>query len=195
MPWNLRSDTVTRPTPEVRTAMANAIVGDDAHGDCPTMKQLETLAATITGKAAAVFVVSGTAGNLCSMMAYCEKRGSEVITGDKAHMILYEGGGISAVAGALVRTVHTNSDGSLDLKEIENNIRKSQDIMFPQTVAIATETTHCSLGGKVVPLQFFQELKVLAEKYSIPIHLDGARMFNAGMWIIFCSVCYNSFLL
>ena len=66
--------------------------------------------------------------------------------------------------------------------------------MFPQTVAIATETTHCSLGGKVVPLQFFQELKVLAEKYSIPVHLDGARMFNAGMWIIFCSVCYNSFL-
>ena len=160
--------------------MANAVVGDDAHGDCPTMKQLEFLAANLTGKESAVFVVSGTAGNLCSMMAYCEKRGSEVITGDKAHMILYEGGGISAVAGALVRTVHTNSDGSLDLTEIENNIRKTQDIMFPQTVAIATETTHCSLGGKVVPLQFFQELKVLSEKYSIPIHLDGARIFNAA---------------
>ena len=71
MPWNLRSDTVTRPTPKIRTAMANAVVGDDAHGDCPTMKQLEFLAANLTGKESAVFVVSGTAGNLCSMMAYC----------------------------------------------------------------------------------------------------------------------------
>ena len=177
--YNLRSDTVTRPTPAVRTAMANAVVGDDAHGDCPTMKQLETVAAQITGKEAACFVVSGTAGNLCSMMAYCASRGSEVITGDKAHIILYEGGGISAIAGALVRTARTNPDGSLNLQDVEANIRTSDDIMFPQTVAIAVETTHCAAGGKVVPLSFFQELKVLADTYHIPIHLDGARLFNA----------------
>ena len=178
--FNLRSDTVTRPTPQVRAAMANAVVGDDAHGDCPTMQRLERLACDITGKEAACFVVSGTAGNLCSMMAYCERRGSEVITGDKAHMILYEGGGISAVAGALVRTVPTRPDGSLDLVAVEHNIRKSEDLMFPTTVAIATETTHCSLGGKVVPLHFFQELRALADKYSVPVHLDGARLFNAS---------------
>ena len=177
---NLRSDTVTRPTPHVRAAMANAVVGDDAHGDCPTMQRLETLACDITGKEAACFVVSGTAGNLCSMMAYCQRKGSEVITGDKAHIILYEGGGISAVAGALVRTVPTHHDGSLDLVAVEHNIRKSEDLMFPTTVAIATETTHCSLGGKVVPLQFFQELRALADKYSVPVHLDGARLFNAS---------------
>ena len=133
------------------------------------------------GKEAACFVVSGTAGNLCSMMAYCERRGSEVITGDKAHMILYEGGGISAIANALVRTVQTHPNGSLNLDEIEKKIRKGpKDPMFPSTECIAVETTHCSLGGKVVPLSFFEELRQLSNKYhSIPIHLDGARLFNA----------------
>ena len=179
--YNLRSDTVTRPTAEVRAAMASAVVGDDAHGDCPTMKDLERLAADMTGKESSCFVVSGTAGNLCSIMSYCEKRGSEVITGDKAHVVLYEGGGIAAIAGALVRTCRTEANGTLNLHDVEDNIRKSNDIMFPQTVCIAIETTHCAMGGTVLPLSFFKELRILADKWNIPIHLDGARLFNAAV--------------
>ena len=181
-PFNLRSDTVTRPTAAMRSAMAAADVGDDAHGDCPTVKALEARAAALMGKEAGVFVVSGVMGNLVSIMAHCEQRGSEVIAGSTSHIIIYEGGGVSIVAGALVRSVPNNAaDGTMDLAAIEACIRSSDEAgMFPATRCICLENTQCSSGGKVPPLAFGDAVQELASRRGVQVHLDGARIFNAA---------------
>jgi len=172
---DLRSDTVTWPTPAMRAAMAEAPVGDDVYGDDPTINELEVLAATMVGKAAAIFVPSGTFGNQLALYSWCP-RGSEVILGEQCHIIQHEAGAASVIAGVQTRTVDA-PDGMPDCEAIESRIR-GNDIHYPPTSLICLENAHSS--GKVVPVSYMREVAALARKKGLPVHLDGARLFNAA---------------
>ena len=172
---DLRSDTVTWPTPAMRSAMAKAPVGDDVYGDDPTINELEALAAGMVGKAAALFVPSGTFGNQLALFSWCP-RGSEVILGEQCHIIQHEAGAASVIAGVQTRTVDA-PDGMPGLGAIEARIR-GDDIHYPPTSLICLENAHSS--GKVVSLSYMREVAALAKARGLPIHLDGARLFNAA---------------
>ncbi|HZG68628.1 MAG TPA: GntG family PLP-dependent aldolase, partial [Herpetosiphonaceae bacterium] len=143
---DLRSDTVTQPSPAMREAMARADVGDDVYGEDPTVNRLQELAAEMLGKEAALFVVSGTMGNLVSLLAHCG-RGDEIILGDESHIFRYEQGGASALGGMIYHTLPTGSDGRLELARIESAIRDSRDAHQPVTGGICLENTHNRCGG------------------------------------------------
>ena len=143
-PIDLRSDTVTKPTPEMRAAMANAEVGDDVYGDDPTVNRLQEMAAQMTGKESALFVASGTMGNLAAILAHCG-RGDEVMLGDKAHTFLYEAGGISALGGIHSRQLPNQPDGSLLLTDLKAGLRPD-DAHFPPTRRESLSLTACSRG-------------------------------------------------
>jgi len=172
---DFRSDTVTWPTPEMREAMAKAPVGDDVYGDDPTINELEALAASMVAKEAALFVPSGTFGNQLALLSWCP-RGSEVILGEQCHIIQHEAGAASVIAAVQTRTVDA-PDGVLPVAKIESLIRGS-DIHFPPTSLICLENAHSS--GRVPNLAYMKEVSALARKHRIPIHLDGARIFNAA---------------
>jgi len=172
---DLRSDTVTWPTPEMREAMARAPVGDDVYGDDPTINELEALAARMTGKEAALFVPSGTFGNQLALLTWCP-RGSEVILGEQCHIIQHEAGAASIIAGVQTRTIDA-PDGYLPAASVEAKIR-GQDIHFPPTSLICMENAHSS--GRVVSLAAMDSVREVALKHGIPVHLDGARLFNAA---------------
>lgn len=176
---DLRSDTVTQPTAAMRQAMYEAELGDDVYGEDPTVNRLEALAAERMGKEAALFVVSGTMGNLVAMLTHCG-RGDEIILGDRAHIFLYEAGGVSALGGIHVRTVPNLPDGMLDPADVERAIR-ADNIHFPRTKALAIENTHNRCGGAVLNLGHMASIKALAERYGLVVHLDGARIFNAAV--------------
>ena len=176
---DLRSDTVTQPTPEMREAMMRAELGDDVFGDDPTVNRLEEIAAAKMGKAAAVFVASGTMGNLTSLLTHC-RRGEEVIVGDQAHIFRYEAGGSSALGGIAQFQIPNNPDGTLPLDRVEAAIRGS-DQHEARTRLIALENTHNRCGGTVLPLGYMQQVRELAEQHNLKVHLDGARIFNAAV--------------
>ena len=176
---DLRSDTVTQPTPEMREAMMRAELGDDVFGDDPTVNRLEEIAAAKLGKAAAVFVASGTMGNLTSLLTHC-RRGEEVIVGDQAHIFRYEAGGSSALGGIAQFQIPNNPDGTLPLDRVEAAIRGS-DQHEARTRLIALENTHNRCGGTVLPLGYMQQVRELAEQHNLKVHLDGARIFNAAV--------------
>jgi threonine aldolase len=180
-PIDLRSDTVTRPTPDMRAAMAAAVVGDDVFGDDPTVNELERRAAERVEKEAAVFVPSGTMGNLASLLAHCA-RGREVIVGDEAHIYHYEAGGASALGGLIYHTVPTERDGSLPLAALERAIRPSahNSHLAPAGV-ICLENTHNRMGGTVIAPEYTGEVAALATRHGLPVHLDGARIFDAAV--------------
>ncbi len=178
-PIDLRSDTITKPTPAMRRAMAEAEVGDDVLGDDPTVKRLEALAAERLGKEAALFVPSGTMGNLVCLLTHCG-RGDEVILGDQAHCYIYEQGGSSAVGGIHPRPLPNRPDGTLDLDAIEAAIRPD-DPHQPRTRLIALENTHNRCGGAVLPVSYMQAVGELARRRGLKVHLDGARIFNAAV--------------
>lgn len=175
---DLRSDTVTHPTPEMREAMARAEVGDDVLGEDPTVCRLEVMAAERMGKEAALFVASGTMGNLAGVLAHCG-RGDEVILGDLAHTFLYEAGGVSALGGVHPHPVRTRSDGTLPLEEIEAAIR-ADDIHFPISRLICLENTHNRCGGVALTAGYTSAVGELARRRGLRLHLDGARIFNAA---------------
>ncbi|CAH3170038.1 unnamed protein product, partial [Porites evermanni] len=177
---DLRSDTVTVPTEEMRAAMAAAEVGDDVYGDDPTVNALQAKAAELTGKEAALFVTSGTMGNLVSVMAHCSGRGDELFVGDIAHITIWEQGGVAQIAGVHPRQVHTNPDGTLDLLEIESKVRSREDAHQPISRLICVEQTHNGTGGRVLSLEYLQRVKELAVKLGLRVHMDGARLFNAA---------------
>ena len=172
---DFRSDTVTWPTPAMRAAMAAAPVGDDVYGDDPTVNELEALAATMAGKEAALFVPSGTFGNQLALFTWCP-RGSEVILGEQCHIIQHEAGAASIIAGVQTRTIQA-PDGILPIAEVAARIR-GDDIHYPPTSLICVENAHSS--GRVVPLHHMKEIAVLARSRGLPVHLDGARLFNAA---------------
>jgi threonine aldolase len=176
---DLRSDTVTKPTPAMRQAMYDAEVGDDVLGDDPTVQRLEELAAGRLGKEAALFVPSGTMGNLVSLLVHCG-RGDEVILGDQAHTYVYEAGGSSAVGGIHPRPLPNQPDGRIDLALITASIRPD-DIHAPRTKLITLENTHNRCGGAVLPVAYMDAVSDLAQQRGLALHLDGARVFNAAV--------------
>lgn len=175
---DLHSDTVTKPTQKMRNVMAIAEVGDDVSQDDPTVNELETRVATMFQKDAALFFPSGTMSNLTAILSWCQSRGSEMIVGDNSHMFLFEQGGAAQYGGVSTRTVPNLPDGTVDIQNIQNAIRDN-DIHEPITNLICIENTHNACGGKVLPIQFLDDLQQLANAKKIPIHMDGARIWNA----------------
>ena len=176
---DLRSDTVTHPTPAMREAMAQAVVGDDVFGEDPTVQRLEAMAAELMGKEAAVFVASGTMGNLTCLLAHCQ-RGDEAIVGSEAHVLHYEVGGAAGLGGIQLRPVPNDARGLLDIEAIEATIR-GQNIHFPLTALVCLENTHNRCGGGVITPEETAEVVELARRYGTAVHLDGARIFNAAV--------------
>lgn len=175
---DLRSDTVTQPTSAMRQAMAKADVGDDVYGEDPSVNRLQEMAASMLGKEAALFVPSGTMGNLASILAHCG-RGDEIILGNLAHTFLYEAGGISALGGIHPHTIPNQPDGTLDLEDIRNAVRPS-DAHMPVTKLITLENTHNRCGGAALTVEYTRSVRELADIHGLLIHLDGARIFNAA---------------
>jgi threonine aldolase len=176
---DLRSDTLTRPTPAMREAMAAAEVGDDVFGEDPTVNRLEAMAAERLGKAAAMLVPSGTMGNLAALLSHCG-RGDEVILGDLCHSFIFEAGGSAALGGIHPRPVPTRPNGTLDLELIEGAVR-ADNVHFPPTRLIALENTHNRAGGAVLDTAYMRAVRGIADAHGLPVHLDGARLFNAAV--------------
>lgn len=173
---DLRSDTVTRPTPAMRAAMAQAAVGDDVFGDDPTVQALQARIAALAGKAAALFVPTGTMGNLCALMAHCQ-RGDEYIVGQQAHTYRWEGGGAAVLGSIQPQPLPQQADGSIALAEIEAAI-KPDDAHFARSRLLALENTW---GGQVLPQAYAEAACALARRRGLSTHLDGARLFNAAV--------------
>ena len=175
---DLRSDTVTKPTDAMRRAAFEAEVGDDVYGEDPNVNALEQEAAALLGKEDALFVTSGTQGNQIAALVHCQP-GQEVILEADSHIFLYEGAGISALAGVQPRTIK-GERGAMNPADVEAAIR-GDDIHFPETGMIAIENTHNKAGGAVVPLGNMRAIYELAQPHGIKVHLDGARLFNAAV--------------
>jgi threonine aldolase len=176
---DLRSDTVTRPTPAMRQAMAQAEVGDDVFGDDPTVNRLQSLAAERLGKEAGLFVPSGTMGNLAAVLAHCG-RGDEVILGDRSHTATTEAGGVAALGGVHPRTIPNQPDGTLSLAAIEAAINPDDD-HYPISRLICLENTHNRCGGAALTAEYTRQVGKLAHARGLRLHLDGARIFNAAV--------------
>ena len=171
---DIRSDTVTKPTDAMRKAMAEAEVGDDVYGDDPTVNKLEKLSAEMLGKEAALFVPSGTFGNQLALFTWCP-RGTEVILGEESHIIQHEAAGASIIAGVQTRPI-PDPDGCFTPEDLRKRLRK-QDLHAPPTSLICVENAHSV--GRVVSLALMDEVKNIAREWNLPVHLDGARIFNA----------------
>lgn len=173
---DLRSDTVTRPTPKMYDAMREAAVGDDVWGDDPTVNAFQHHLAEKTGKEAALLFPSGTQSNLVALMAHCQ-RGDEYIVGQSAHTYRYEGGGAAVLGSIQPQPVENALDGSLPLEKISAAV-KADDFHFARTRLLALENT---IGGKVLPADYVTQATDLARQHGLATHLDGARLFNAAV--------------
>lgn len=176
---DLRSDTVTKPTEAMRRAMAEAEVGDDVYGEDPTVNRLEALVADMLGKEAALFVSSGTMGNLISVLSHCG-RGDEMILGNYAHIFRSEQGGTAALGGVHSHTIPNQADGTLDLADIEAAIRGDNE-HYPATRLICVENTQNVCGGRVLPVEYMDAVGDLAHRHGLALHVDGARLWNAAV--------------
>ncbi len=175
---DLRSDTVTVPTPEMREAMATAVVGDDVYGEDPTINELEATAAEMLGKEAALFVVSGTMGNLTSVLTHCG-RGDEMILGKQSHIFRYEVASAAAYGGIQPNTIPVLPDGTMNLDDIRDNIR-GENSHFPTTRLICLENTHGGAVGAPVTAAYVAQVAEIARANHLKLHVDGARLFNAA---------------
>jgi threonine aldolase len=173
---DLRSDTVTRPTPGMREAMARAELGDDVFGDDATVNALQADAAGLLGTEAALFFPSGTQGNLAALMSHCG-RGDEVLVGADAHTYAHEGGGVAVLGSIQPQSLPQQSDGTIALEHIEQAIKPDDD-HYARTRLLALENT---FGGRVLPLRYLEEAAALARRRGLKTHLDGARVFNAAV--------------
>ena len=176
---DLRSDTVTKPTPEMREAMAEAEVGDDVYRDDPTVNRLEELAAQMLGKEEAIFVPSGTMGNLIALLVHCQ-RGDEVIVGSLSHIYLNEAGGMSALGGIQPCPVPNQKDGTLHLDDIRASIR-TEDVHHPITRLVCLENTQNICGGVPLTPTYTRRVGELAHQNGLSLHVDGARIFNSAV--------------
>ena len=174
---DLRSDTVSWPTPQMREAMATAEVGDDVYGDDPTVNKLQALAAEMTGKEAALFVTSGTQGNQVSLAAHCG-RGDEAIVGFDSHIFNYEAGGAGVMSSITMLPLQTDEIGRLDPNQIRQFIRED-DTHKPISRLICAENSSGGNFGAALPIDYFKELREIADEHGLSVHLDGARVFNA----------------
>ncbi|AZZ90306.1 low-specificity L-threonine aldolase [Hahella sp. KA22] len=171
---DFRSDTVTRPSQTMRTAMAAAEVGDDVYGDDPTVNRLQDIAAEMLGYEAALFACSGTQTNLLALLTHCQ-RGDEYLVGQQAHTYKYEGGGAAVLGGIQPQPIEHDADGTIPLAKIEAAI-KPDDFHFARTRLLSLENT---IGGKVIPQDYIRNATDLARRRGLATHLDGARLFNA----------------
>ena len=176
---DLRSDTVTKPTPAMRRAMFEANVGDDVYGEDPTVNELEQRVAALLSKEAALLVPSGTMGNLISVLSHCN-RGDEMILGDLAHIFLYEQGGSAGVGGVHPRPLHNQPDGTLDLDAIADHIRGDND-HYPVSRLVCLENTQNRCGGRVLRPEYVDAVGDLAHARGLKLHVDGARLWNAAV--------------
>ncbi len=179
---DLRSDTVTLPTDEMRKAMAAAEVGDDVYGEDPTVNRLEAMAAEMLGMEASLFTASGSMSNLIAVLTHCN-RGDEVIMGSDAHMFWNEVASASTLAGVQVRLVPNDPHGRMEPHEVERAIRPKENIHFPPTGLVCVENTHNRCSGAVMSPEDTKGVAAVAHQHSIPVHLDGARIFNAAVYL------------
>lgn len=177
---DLLSDTVTLPTLQMRHAMFDAEVGDAGYGEDPTSNRLEALAAQMLGKEDAAFMSSGCQGNLAALLAHCS-RGQEVIVGDRSDLYDFEAGSVSVVGGLVLHPVLTQPDGRLSLDNLRSAIRDKSDYQCAPPGVIVLENPHCQRGGRILPASYFKEVRALADEHGLPLHLDGARIFNAAI--------------
>lgn len=177
---DLRSDTVTVPTPAMREAMYRAEVGDDVYGEDPTINRLQEMAADILGKEAALFVPSGTMGNAAAMLTHAG-RGRSVIVGSESHIYHYEAGGPSTLGGSPMWVVPNNTDGTLDLEKVKASIADESDEHVAATALLCLENTHNRCGGTVLPVAYIETIASLAHARGVAVHIDGARIFNAAI--------------
>lgn len=176
---DLRSDTISLPTVEMRKAMCEAKVGDDVYGEDPTVIELERKSAELLGKEAALFVPTGTMGNLIALMVHCGRRGTEAIVGHLSHVYLFEQGGASQIAGVQISPIHNQPDGTFCLTEFQEHFRGSDYHEVITTMAMV-ENTHNMCGGKVIPLEWLDEFTRICAEKQILCHMDGARIFSAA---------------
>lgn len=176
---DMRSDTITQPTPTMRRAMSEAEVGDDVFGEDPTVNRLEEMVARRLGKEAALFVPSGTMANLVSQLTHCG-RGNEMILGDQSHMFVYEQGGSAALGGIHPLCLENKPDGTMALADIEAAVRPD-DVHFPRTKLIVLENTHNRCSGSPLDVGYMHSVAELARRYGLKLHVDGARLFNAAI--------------
>lgn len=174
---DLRSDTFSKPSSAMRQAMYNAEVGDDVYEEDPTVIELQEKAASLLGKEAAIFVTSGTMGNLIAIMNHCDVRGSEAYCGEESHTYLHEQGGAAQLAGVTLSTLRNNPDGTFDLKTLETRLR-SDRLHEPISKLILIENT---FNGKILPQSWIEEVSILAKKHNLKLHMDGARLWNASI--------------
>src|SRR5262245_10963014 len=179
-PIDLRSDTVTQPSPEMRRAMAEAELGDDVFGDDPTVIALEERAAELTGKEAALFVASGTMGNLVSLMAQVP-RGGEVIGGEGNHTFAHEAANYAVVVGASMKLLPWDARGRMDLEQLRRAFRHAEDVHEPITSLITLENTHADSMAQPLPVDYVTAVAEIARDRDVPLHVDGARIFNASV--------------
>jgi len=175
---DLRSDTVTKPTPEMRRAMADAEVGDDVLGDDPTVIALEARAAELLGKEAGLFVASGTMGNLVAQLAHLA-RGQETIAGRQSHIVLDEAAGHAVVVGTSVRAIAERPDGTMDLDEIRGAFRDPTDVHEPISGLVSIENTHAHSMGQPLSVTYTEAVASIAHEHGVPLHVDGARFWNS----------------
>ena len=173
---DLRSDTVSQPTPSMKKAMAEAALGDDVYREDPTVIRLEELSAELLGKEAAIYVTSGTQSNLLGLLSHCD-RGDEYIVGQTAHTYQFEGGGAAVLGSIQPQPVDFQPDGTLDLEAVERTI-KPDDFHFARTRLVCLENTQ---SGKVLPLDYLERARALTTRRGLGLHLDGARAFNAAV--------------
>lgn len=179
----LRSDTFTMPTREMIVAMSKAPLGDDVYGEDPTVCKLELIAAELLGHESAIFMPSGTMANLASILAHCN-RGDKVYVGDESDIFIYEAGGASVCGGVVYDSIPTRVDGTFDLHNLDLKFQfDPEDPQFSIPRLICTENTHNRLGGKVLPLTYLAELKEFANHRKVRVHMDGARIFNAAIYL------------
>lgn len=176
---DLRSDTVTHPTPEMRRAMAQAELGDDVYGEDPSVNRLEELAAEMLGKEAGLFVTSGSMGNFVALLTHC-RRGDEIIVGNQAHIFTSEQGGPSVLGGIAMYPLQNQPDGTLVLDEIRGAIR-SDDVHNPRTRLICLENTQMRMNGAPISSDYMRQVRAIADEHHLKIHTDGARIFNAAV--------------
>jgi threonine aldolase len=178
--FDFRSDTTTHPTEKMRQAMASAKVGDDVYGEDPTVNALEQKAADMLGKESALFVTSGTMGNLVAVLAHCA-RGEEAIMGTQGHTFLHEAGGVSALGGVVIHTIPNQADGTLSLRDLEGALRNPQDAHEPLSKLVIIENTQNFCGGVPISLEYTESVAAFAREHGLILHLDGARIFNAAV--------------
>lgn len=176
---DLRSDTVTQPTPEMRRAMAEAKVGDDVYGEDPTVNKLQKISAELTGKQDALFVPSGTMANLIAVLTHCQ-RGDEAIMGNLGHTFLHEVGGISALGGVFASIIPNQKDGTLSLEDIRSAYRE-EDIHHPVSRLVILENTQNAAGGIPLSDEYMHSVEDLVHGLGMNLHVDGARIFNAAI--------------